>query len=168
VYHEPTDQPTRVSSFDVTAVHSTDATATFSDISLKGDFYNGMRGGSTANGAAGGENMVLTFDNSRIEGVISASQTRHHVSTITSAEYKQLGEVTNTVQSIINNGVIVNLNSGSRWTVTGTSYLSKLVVAANAAVSAPGGHSVTMTVDGVPTAIVAGSTYTGSIVLTVH
>ncbi len=100
--------------------------------------------------------------------MLSASETHHAISTITSAEYKQLGEVTNVVYPIINNGVIVNLNSGSRWTVTGTSYLSKLVVAADAAVTAPVGHTVTMTVDGVSTAIVPGSTYTGSIVLTAH
>jgi hypothetical protein len=168
VYHEPTGQPTRVPNFDVRAAHSTDATATFTDMTLKDDFYNGVRGGSTANGAVGGENMVLTFNNSRIEGVISASQTHHAINTISSAQYKQLGEVTNIVHPVINNGVIVNLNSGSRWTVPGTSYLSKLVVAANAAVTAPGGHSVVMTVNGVPTTIVAGSTYTGSIVLTVH
>jgi hypothetical protein len=168
VYTEPTGDPVRDNTFDVTAVHSTDASATFSNIVLKGDFYNGIRGGSAATGGLVGENLVLTFNNSRVEGVISASQTKHHVSTITSAEYKQLGEVTNTVHSIINNGVIVSLNSGSRWTVTGTSYLSKLVIAANATVAAPGGHTVTMTVDGVPTTIVPGNTYTGSIVLTVH
>jgi hypothetical protein len=159
VYQEPTGQPSKVSSFDVTAVHSTDAAATFSNTTLNGDFYNGMRGT---------ENMVLTFNNSHINGVISASQTQHHISTITSAQYLQLGEVTNTTQSVINNGVIVNLSSGSRWTATGTSYLSKLVVASNAAVTAPLGHTVTMTVNGTSTPIVPGNTYTGSIVVTVH
>lgn len=177
IYHEPTSQPTRVPGFDVSAVHSADATATFTDMTLSGNFYNGMRGSSTSNGAAAGgggqaavsgENMALTFNNSRIEGVISASQTHHVISTISSAQYKQLGEVTNIVHPVINNGVIVNLNSGSRWTVTGTSYLSKLVVASNAAITTSDDHSVAMTINGVPTTIVPGSTYTGSIVLTVH
>ena len=94
--------------------------------------------------------------------------TPSQISPITSVDYKQLGEVTNIVHPIINNGVIVSLNGDSKWTVTGTSYLSKLVVAADAAVTAPVGHTVAMTVDGVTTTIVPGSTYTGSIVLTVH
>jgi hypothetical protein len=177
IYHDPTSQPGRVPGFDVSAVHSTDAIATFSNITLNGNFYNGMRGGSAANGATAGgggqaavsgENMVLTFNNSRINGVISATQTHHSISTITSAQYKQLGEVTNRAHPVINNGVIVNLNSGSRWTVTGTSYLSKLAVAANAAIAAPGGHSVVMTINGVPTTITPGKIYTGSIALVVH
>lgn len=168
VYTEPTGNPVKDDTFDVSTVHSTDALATFSHIALKGDFYNGIRGGTAASGGLAGENMVLTFNNSRIDGVISASETHHAINTITAAEYKQLGEVTNSVDPIVNNGVIVNLNSGSSWTVEGTSYLSKLIVAAGATVKAPPGHVVVMTVDGVPAAISPGSTYTGSIVLSIH
>lgn len=63
--------------------------------------------------------------------------------------------------------MIVQLNSGSAWTVTGTSYLTKLTVASDAAVKAPRGKSVTMTVDGTATEIAAGGSYSGAIVLTV-
>jgi len=158
VYTEPTGAATRTSSFDVTAVHTADAAATFTDIALKGDFYNAMRKA---------KNLVLTFDGSRIEGVISATSAVHAVSTITSAEYRQLGEVTNTAQAAVNNGVIVTLGTGSSWKVTGTSHLTKLVLASDASVTAPRGKSVTLTVDGTATAITAGSTYSGALVLTV-
>ncbi|GGN09903.1 hypothetical protein [Streptomyces fuscichromogenes] len=158
VYTEPTTDPTKNSSFDVTAVHSTDAAATFSSIGLKGDFYNGMRNG---------KNMVLTFEGSRVEGVISATRTKHRVSSIDSSTFYELGIVTNTVQAAVNNGVVVKLNSGSTWTVTGTSYLTSLTLAADAAVKAPRGKAVKLTVDGTEMAITAGSTYTGALTLTV-
>jgi hypothetical protein len=158
VYTEPTGAATKDSTFDVTAVHTADAAAGFTDIVLKGDFYNAMRKG---------KNLVLTFDGSHVEGVISASSAVHAVSTITSAEYRQLGVVTNTAQPAVNNGVIVKLDGGSAWKVTGTSYLTKLVIASGAAVTAPRGRTVSLTVDGAATPITPGSTYSGALVLTV-
>ncbi|MFE2062675.1 hypothetical protein ACFXDH_09750 [Streptomyces sp. NPDC059467] len=158
VYTEPTTDPTKNSSFDVTAVHSNDGAATFSSIKLKGDFYNGMRNG---------KNMVLIFEGSSVEGVISATKAKHRVPSIDSSTFYELGIVTNTVQAAVNNGVVVQLNSGSTWTVTGTSYLTSLTLAADAAVKAPRGRTVKLTVDGTETAITAGSTYTGALTLTV-
>ncbi|MFF7472878.1 hypothetical protein [Streptomyces sp. NPDC008092] len=158
VYTEPTTDPAKNSSFDVTAVHATDGAATFSSIRLKGDFYNGMRNG---------KNMVLTFEDSSVQGVISATGAKHRVSSIDSSTFYELGIVTNTVQAAVNNGVVVRLNSGSTWTVTGTSYLTSLTLAADAAVRAPRGRTVTLTVDGTETAITAGATYTGALTLTV-
>ncbi|RRR72834.1 hypothetical protein EHS43_37900 [Streptomyces sp. RP5T] len=158
VYTEPTGDPAKDTSFDVTAAHAADSAATFSSIALKGDFYNGMRKG---------KNMVLTFEDTTVEGVISASRTRHRVDTIDSSAFYELGIVTNTVRPAVNNGVVVRLNSGSAWTVTGTSYLTALTVAADAAVKAPSGKSLVMTVDGTETALTAGKTYTGAITLTV-
>ncbi|MFD3583520.1 hypothetical protein [Streptomyces sp. NPDC058683] len=158
VYTEPTTDPAKDSSFDVTAVHSTDGAATFSSIEVKGDFYNGVRGG---------KNMVLTFEDSGVEGVISATRARHRVSSIDSSTFYELGIVTNTVQAAVNNGVVVRLNSGSTWTVTGTSHLTGLSLAADAAVRAPRGRTVKLTVDGTETALTAGSTYTGALTLTV-
>lgn len=156
VYTEPATAATRDATFDVTAAHGTDAVASFSHIALTGDIWNGMRGDL---------NNVLTFDGSTITGVISASTTKHHVSTITSANYQQLGVVTNTAAPVLNNGVIVSLTGGSVWTVTGTSYLSKLTVAAGSAVR---GSHLSATVDGVATTIQPGHTYAGNIVLTVR
>ena len=158
VYTEPTDDPTKDSTFDVTAVHTADSAATFTSIAVRGDFYNGMRKG---------KNMVLTFEGSTVEGVISSTKARHRVSSIDSSTFYELGIVTNTVQAAVNNGAVVELNSGSAWTVTGTSYLTALTLASDAAVRAPRGKSVTMTVDGATTAVTPGKSYTGAITLTV-
>ncbi|WP_105972538.1 hypothetical protein [Streptomyces geranii] len=158
VYTEPTGDPAKDSTFDVTAVHTTDGAATFTSIALKGDFYNGMRKG---------KNLVLTFDDSTVKGVISASRTQHRVSTIDASTFYELGEVTNTKQAAVNNGVIVQLGAGSAWTVTGTSYLTKLTLAADAVVTAPRGKKLTATVDGTATTLAAGQTYAGAITLTV-
>ncbi|MFD4600909.1 hypothetical protein ACFWPQ_23145 [Streptomyces sp. NPDC058464] len=154
VYTEPTDDPVKDGTWDVSAAHDTDTSAAFTDIALTGDFYNAMRTG---------RNMVLTFDASSVTGVLSASESRHALATITSAEYAQLGHVTNTAQPVVNNGVLVTLTGGSRWTVTGTSYLSRLTLSADSSVTAPAGSTVTMTVDGEPTAIEPGGDYSGAI-----
>ncbi|RPE44230.1 hypothetical protein EDD90_7466 [Streptomyces sp. Ag109_O5-1] len=114
-----------------------------------------------------GRNMVLGFDAATVAGVLSASESRHALSTITSAGYAQLGHVTNTAQPVVNNGVVVTLDGGSQWTVTGTSYLSRLTLSADSAVAAPAGSTVSMTVDGEPTAIEPGGDYSGAITLTV-
>jgi hypothetical protein len=194
IYHESPD-PVKAKGFDVTAVNKSDVVATFSNITLKGDFYNGFPGGAGSNdmmgggapdgdtggpeappgsddggpggmpGAAAGINMVLNLDKSNITGIITASRARHAKETITAEEYLMLGEVTNTPGPAVNNGVVVSLN-GSTWAVTGTSYLTSLTIAEGSAVTAPKGFKVTMTVEGSPKAIKAG-TYKGNIVLTV-
>ncbi|MFJ3670832.1 hypothetical protein ACIPSE_30670 [Streptomyces sp. NPDC090106] len=158
VYTEPTTDPTKDTAFDVTTAHTADGSATFSSIKLKGDFYNGMRKG---------KNMVLTFDGSTVEGVITASRTAHRVPTIDSSAFYELGIVTNTAQAAVNNGVVVNLAGGSTWTVTGTSYITALTLAAGAAVKAPRGKTLKVTVDGTATTLAAGKSYTGAITLTV-
>ena len=153
VYTEPTGEPTKDSSFDIYTEQADDVVATFADIALRGDLYNGLRGD---------QNLVLALTgSSRLDGVASASATRHAISSIGEAEYEQLGRVTNTVQASINNGVIVSIGSGSVWKVTGTSYLTSLTVEEGGGVVTGG-----MTVDGAATAIVPGTTYTGAIVLT--
>jgi hypothetical protein len=158
VYTEPTGDPAKDSTFDVTAAHTADGAATFTSIKLKGDFYNGMRKG---------KNMVLTFEDATVEGVITASRTKHRVSTIDASTFYELGIVTNTAQAAVNNGVVVRLNSGSAWTVTGTSYLTSLTLAADATVKAPRGKTVTLTVDGTEAALTPGTTYTGALTVTV-
>lgn len=159
VYTQPTGEPTKDANFDVTAVHATDSVCAFNDISLRGDFYNGMRGDL---------NMVLNFTSSRVKGVISSTLAVHSVDTITAATWWELGEVTNTAQAAVNNGAIVSLAGGSQWTVTGTSYLTSLTLDRTSSVAADGfGRSVKMTVDGAATKIEAGKSYSGAIVLTV-
>lgn len=161
VYTDPayTDPiPSKDPGFSLTTVHNTDTVANFTGIELNGSFYNGMRDG---------KNLVLTFTRSRVAGVISATLCRHHVEKIDASLYRQINEVSNTVHEPVNNGVLLTLGSGSRWTVTGTSYLSVLTLASDAALAAPPGNTVTMTLDGTVTAIQPGTTYTGIIELTV-
>ncbi|MCL8017255.1 hypothetical protein [Streptomyces sp. AS02] len=158
VYTEPTTDPVKDSSFDVTAVHTADGAATFRSITLNGHFYNGMRSG---------KNMVLTFEDAVVEGVISSTTTAHRVATIDASNFHELGIVTNTASAAVNNGAIVKLDSGSVWTVTGTCHLTSLTLAADAAVRAPRGKSVTLTVDGTETAVEPGGSYTGDLTLTV-
>jgi hypothetical protein len=156
VYTQPGGEPARDGTFDVTAAHATDSVLSFTDIELAGNFYNGMRGNL---------NLVLKFSAGQVAGVITASLAEHHVDTITSANWWQLGAVTNTPQPAINNGVIVSLAGGSTWTVTGTSYLTALSLDATSAVTGRHGGKVTMTVDGKQTAIAQGASYTGAIVI---
>lgn len=165
VYTCPTGVPSRYSDWSVTAVHDdTNSVSYFTDIALKGDFYNGVRGGSAMDP---GQNMVLNFDQTTVNGVISATVVTHYVSEIGAVDYLQLGVVKNEAYEVINNGVIVSLTNNSVWTVTGTSYLSALTLDSSSSVAAPSGKTVTMTVDGVSTAVKPAETYTGEITLTV-
>ena len=169
VYTDPTGTPSPAG-YDTTTPQSGDAVATFSNIALHGDFYNGMRGndpGGMFGPGLAGLNMDLTFDNASIDGVISTATTTHLVSPISSANYQDLGEVTNAPSPVINNGVIVDLTGHSTWTVPATSYLSSLTIGTRDAVRAPAGKTLTMTVNGTPTTITPGQTYTGDIELAV-
>ena len=57
---------------------------------------------------------MLNFAASRVTGVITATLATHYVDTITSANWWELGKVSNDAQPAINNGVIVSLTGGSR------------------------------------------------------
>ena len=156
VYTSPAGEPARDTAFSVTTAHEGDSVLSFTGIELAGDFYNGMRAGL---------NLVLHFTASRVTGVISATLAEHSVQVIDSSNWWELGHVSNTARPAINNGVIVTLTGGSNWTVTGTSYLTALTLDATSAVTGSPGGKVTMTVDGTPTAITPGGSYTGAIVL---
>ena len=132
--------------------------------------------GTTTTGAApaaGGRastsisrNLCLTFDNSHITGLISASTAKHAQATITAADYRLLGAVTNTPGPAVNNGVVVVLKNKAIWTVTGDSYLTCLTIGADCSVAAEGAKTLIMTIDGVETPIAPG-TYKGKIQLSV-
>ena len=187
VYHEPLGVATQIQGFDTSMAHSTDVVGNFSAISLHGDFYNAYRGGAKSGGAPGstgpggpgagpggppggvstpaGKNLVLNFDSAHITGVISSSAAKHAKRTISAADYKLLGEVTNTPEPAVNNGAVVSLTK-SVWTVTGTSYLTALVVGEGSSIVAPDGMRLTLTVDGKPRPIKAGA-YKGQVELRV-
>jgi len=176
-YEEPTGPVAKDDSHDIYTAKATDALAKFSNIDLKGDFYNSARGGLKNNAMTGGtgsvsKNLGLTFNNARITGVISASDALHYYNgkyypKIGKADAKVFGRVINTPSTAVNNGVIVTLANGSKWTVTGTSYLSRLVIEKGSSIAAPSGRKLTMTDDGNPVTSITAGAYTGNIVLTV-
>jgi len=174
-YVEPTGPVAKDNSHDIYTAKETDALAKFSNIELKGDFYNSARGGQKISMMGGNvncsRNLGLTFDNAKITGVITASDALHYYN---GKYYPKIGvkdmavfnRVINTPSAAVNNGVIVNLTNGSKWTATGTSYLTRLVLDSSSSVTAEKG-SVSMTVNGNKTDIKPGQTYTGAIVVCV-
>jgi hypothetical protein len=176
-YEEPTGPVAKDDSHDIYTAKATDALAKFSNIELKGDFYNSARGGLKASLMGGtssaSKNLGLTFNNARITGVISASDALHYYNgkyypKIGKNDAKAFSRVMNTPSTAVNNGVIVTLTKGSKWTVTGTSYLSRLVIENGSSVTSPSGHRLTMTDDGNPVTKITAGTYTGNIVLTIN
>jgi hypothetical protein len=170
-----------------------DVFMTVSNMEVKGDFYNSTtnlkvncienvansamagRGGEGLSAAStdtsdqqGVKNLDLKFANAKVNGVISAARAAYKegVVVIDAGNNKELSSVTQTAREPVNNGVIVSFDKDSVWTVAGTSYLTSLTIAKGASIAAPKGYSVTMTVDGVKTAIKEGK-YSGKIALTV-
>jgi hypothetical protein len=110
-----------------------------------------------------GANLVLAFDDASITGRITASSAKHVKNPIGPADYQSLGEVRNTPQPAINNGVVVSLRHAT-WVVTGTSYLTGLTLDADSVVKSAKGRPTVMKVDGVVVPLKAG-TYRGNIVI---
>jgi hypothetical protein len=156
-YEEPATAPTPIAGFDNTSPTGA-ATANFSNINLKGDFYNSVGWGKLTDKL----NMALNLNKASITGVISASVSHHPFPKITKANQSEFHSLTDTACPAVNNGVIVNLTNGSTWTVTGTSYLTGLTIAEGSSVTAPEGSKVIMTVNGVKKEIKAGN-YSGKI-----
>jgi hypothetical protein len=174
---EPTGPVAKDEPHDIYTAKTTDALAKFSNIEMQGNFYNSTRGGLKKNGFTGefesvSKNLGLTFDNAMITGVISASDARHYYkgkyySKIGEEEFEAFSHVIDTPSPAVNNGVIVTLTNGSIWTVTGTSYLTKLVIEEGSSVTAPPGHMLMVTDDGNSILNITTGTYTGNIVFTV-
>ena len=159
----------------------TDLQATFKDMTIHGDFYNGitnaakpkmippMPSGDKGNKPAGGPpaggpgaptgmppvnmknypiNLVLTLDNVKLEGVISASRAQHSVKKISGSNRKEIYQVYDTPAPVVNNGVIVTLKNGTEWTIIGHNYLSALHVDATSKIQTPDGCDVELIVNG--------------------
>ncbi len=169
----------------------TDLQATFKDMTIYGDFYNGTTnakkpmmmpppaapGGDKGDKPAGGPpaggpggpggapggapagmppmnmknypiNLVLTLDNVKLEGVISASRAQHSVKKISGSNRKEIYQVYDTPSPVVNNGVIVTLKNGTEWTLIGHNYLSALHVDETSVIKTPDGCDVELTVNG--------------------
>ena len=114
----------------------------------------------------GPKNLGLTLRNVQITGVISAAlqSYRPGLNRITELNREELSNVTQTAAPAVNNGVVLSLDKESVWTVTGTSYLTALVLEEGAKVVPADGHTLTMLVDGKETPIAPG-TYRGHITM---
>lgn len=118
-------------------------------------------------GKQGARNLMVELIASSVTGVISASASKHRVEKITKENCGELGIFIDTPQPAVNNGVIVSLDSSSRWIVTGDSHLTKLMIADGAVVAAPEGKSLAVFVDGSPVEHIHGELQ-GQILLTVR
>lgn len=161
-YLVPTVVPVHDDTISTATINSDTVNATFSNMEVNGDLYNTRW--------TGDQNLNLTFTNADITGVISAgTQANKYVAAggyIYPSTRRYLSEETVTPSAVVGNGVMVYLDSASTWTLTGTSYLSKLTVSTLGQIMAQTG-TVTMTVDGVVTPITV-NTFTGKITLTIQ
>jgi len=144
---------------------SGDVNATLKNVTLNGDIIHSM----TTRG-----DMIITMENAIISGAITTATAKHALGpngeelTMQHPElYYLIGEVENTYCATGDKyGLKVSLDGKSTWVVDKTSYLTSLTLPQGATIKAPEGYSVTMTVDGIETAIKAGN-YIGKIVLTI-
>lgn len=109
----------------------------------------------------GAKNLDVRIANATVNGMISAADSRYRegLTRITAENCEELSNITQTPAPAINNGVIVTVGDRGVWNVTGTCYLTKLVIAEGGAV-----NGAIMTVNGAAVSLDAG-TYVGQIVL---
>jgi len=144
------------------------ATAVFRNLKVEADIYNSVWEAYQA--------MDVTFEKASITGVISSSFANHVDAkgqplaggTVIKADstldcHLGMGRLKNTAAPTVNNPVYLTLAEGSTWNISGTSYISRLVIDDSSSIKAKKG-AVTMTVNGVATPIKAG-TYEGKIVI---
>jgi hypothetical protein len=120
------------------------------------------------NDLKGAMNLGVNLVNTTVTGVISAAGQKYRdgLAVITAQNRDELSNVTQFAAAPVNNGVVVTLDTASKWVVTGQSFLTSLTLAEGAQLTAEAGKTLTMTVDGVVTPVQAG-VYTGVIELNV-
>lgn len=110
------------------------------------------------------KNLGVNAKNAQITGVISSATQayREGLTFITADNWQDISNITQTAAAPVNNGVILTLDSKSSWTVTGASWLTRLIIEDGAKVKGIDGRRISMTVNGAETAVAAGE-YTGVI-----
>ena len=115
------------------------------------------------------KNLGLTLKDTTITGIISSATQKYRdgLTLIDESNRREMSNITQAAAPTVNNGVIVSLDRTSRWTVTGTSYITALELAPGAVIEAAAGKALTATLDGKEIALAPGR-YAGKIVLTVQ
>lgn len=115
------------------------------------------------------KNLGLTLRDTTVTGIISSATQKYRdgLTLIDESNRREMSNITQTAAPTVNNGVIVSLDRTSRWTVTGTSYITALELAPGAVIEAPAGKALTVTLNGAPLELAPGR-YQGTIVLTVQ
>ena len=115
------------------------------------------------------KNLGLTLKDTAITGIISSATQKYRdgLTLIDESNRREMSNITQAAAPTVNNGVIVSLDRTSRWTVTGTSYITALELAPGAVIEAAAGKALTATLDGKEIELAPGR-YAGKIVLTVQ
>lgn len=132
------------------------SSASFSDVTLNGDIIHG-------NTAAGDLNVSLS--GATLTGAITTATTAFQfeldglaAEDVTADQYYYIGQVQNTFEATGEDGGLnLSMDGSSAWVVDTTSYLNSLTIEDGASITAPEGYSLTMLVNGVETAIAAGT-----------
>lgn len=157
--------PPAVATGRYNAPHSTkDIEARFSNVDLAGDIVNALTVESSLN---------LHLAHAVIRGAITTATATHArgrngealVMQESPELYYLIGEVDKTYAPTRDpHGVVVDLDATSRWEVRKTSYITGLTLAPGAAISAPTGSRLEVTINGVATTLRPGH-YEGQITL---
>ena len=116
------------------------------------------------------KNLEIDLKKTRLEGVISSAVEKHRddLEEITELTRFEMDEVKQTAAPTVNNGVVVHLDKDATWIVTGTSYITKLVMDPGAILKTVHGKKLVITVDGQEKEnTIDGCEYSGRIVLDV-
>lgn len=110
----------------------------------------------------GAKNLELTLVNASIVGLITSASAKYRdgVTIIDSTNCEEMSNVTCWASAPVNNGVILTMDANSKWTVTGTSYLTKLELAEGAVIQGKDGRRLHMYVNDVEMPVRPGA-YTG-------
>ena len=137
---------------------------------LNGNYQGDVFNGSGYYTQSGNALEVSIGKGATLNGAISLTETRHVDETgkqntrFTIHQYYYLGHVANRNYRNGTSTIEVSLKDGGKWTVTGESLISKLVVD-NGTLEGANGAKVVMKIDGRETAIKQGETYTGNIIV---
>ena len=163
-----------------TAAASGEPSEDFSDLSIANSHIQGNIYNAASDDGVG---LVVSLDNSEIDGEISSAWTRHvdaegndladtvincdyYTGTRDGAngvyDYTMYLRVKTQAAPTVNNPVSLTMQNGSKWMVTGTNYLASLTIDETSSIN---GMGLKMTVNGVETPIAPG-TYTGEVILT--